>query len=231
MTGTFLTFKEFNDEELAKEIAAQLQAAGIECVIKDSKYIFDVSFAHNTINPSVSLLLRPDDFTMARQVLNNFYKDLVLNVDKDYYLFDFTDTELVDIIMKPDEWGEFDYQLAQHILAQRGTTLLPEAMETINQTRIAKLAKPDKAGRNLIVWGYYSAFFGGLFGIVFGYNLAYSRKTMPNGQRLFSYGKKERKHGERIVLIGAGSVIFWTVLVLVVSLVYNNNVFHFNVHL
>jgi hypothetical protein len=34
-------------------------------------------------------------------------------VDKDYYLFAFSDSELIELIRKQDEWGSFDIELAK----------------------------------------------------------------------------------------------------------------------
>lgn len=41
-------------------------------------------------------------------------------VDKDYYLFSFTEIELEDLIQKKNEWSKFDFLLAKKILNDRG---------------------------------------------------------------------------------------------------------------
>ncbi len=51
----------------------------------------------------------PFTFTRAHAVLEAFYEKQLQEVDPDYYLFAFTDAELLDILSKPDEWGHFDY--------------------------------------------------------------------------------------------------------------------------
>jgi len=214
MTGNFLTFKKYNDVGLATEIGEQLKENNIEFAIEDNKQFFDATFANNSFNPDISLKLRAQDFHKAQKVLDDYYKGIINSVDTDYYLFEFTDLELMDIVSKPDEWGEFDYQLAQKILAERGKEIKPEMVELITERRTKDLSKQETTNKYSIYRAYFSAIFGGLFAIILGYDLAYSKKTMRNGEQIYTYRNEERKHGKRIVLIGVISLIVWTIVIL-----------------
>lgn len=218
MTENYLTFKKYNDVGLATEIGEQLKANQIEYAIEDNKQFFDATFANNSFNPDISLKLKPEDFSKAQKVLDSYYQQSTTSVDKDYYLFEFSDQELVEIISKRDEWGEFDYQLAQKILSDRGMEIKPEIVELLTEQRSKDLSKPETSSKYLIYRGYFSAFFGGFFAIIFGYNLAYSKRTMRDGQQIFTYREEERKHGERIVLIGIISTIAWIIAFLYIKL-------------
>lgn len=212
MTDTFLTFQKFNDIELAKEIAERLKQNDIEFLLEDNRKFFDPSFANNTFEPDISIKLRPADFAKAHKSLEAYYQKYLDNVDKDYYLFAFSDEELVEIISKPDEWGHFDYQLAQKILRDRGKEIKPEAADLLKTQRIRELAKPGTTDKYWIYFGYFSAIFGGLFGLIIGGTLAYFKKTLPNGETVYAYREEDRNHGIRILLISVVSLIFWVIV-------------------
>ena len=124
------------------------------------------------------------------------------NVDKTHYLFEFTNDELFDILSKPDEWNALDYQLAKKILNDRGREVNDEIIESLKEQRIAELAKPDESNRVWIFFGYLSALLGGLFGIIAGWHLFTYKKTLPDGQRVYEYSEKDRRHGRRIFYLG-----------------------------
>jgi hypothetical protein len=171
--------------------------------------VYDATFANNSFDFDIRLKLKPEDFGKAQKVFDEYYQTALSTIDKDYYLFGFTDQELLDIICKSDEWGEFDYQLAQKILADRGKEIKPEIVELLTAQRTKDLAKPAKVSNYLIYKSYFSAIAGGLPAIAFGYSLIYSKKTIRNGEQVYTYSEAERKHGERIIWVGAVSLLLW----------------------
>jgi hypothetical protein len=209
MTENFLTFQRFNDEELAKDLIDKLNENGIPLETEDSNKFFDPTFALNPLSREISVKLRPGDFEVAQKLLANHYKAQLDSVDPDYYLFTFSDQELAEIILKPDEWGDFDYQLAQKILSERGKEIKPEVADLLRKQRIDELAKPETSHRYVVVIGYFSAFFGGLLGILIGWHLSYSKKTLPDGRSIYRYTEKERDDGTRILLVGTVCFVIW----------------------
>ena len=212
MTETFLTFRKFNDIELAKEIAGRLEQGNIQFLLEDNSRFFDPSFANSTLDSDIRIKLRPVDFVKGDKILEDFYSASLDKVDNDYYLLSFTDEELMEIVSKPDEWGAYDYQLAQKLLKERGLEIKPEVAQLLKKQRINDLARPDKPHKYWIYAGYISAILGGLFGIIIGWTLGYFKKTLPDGQRVHAFGEKDRKHGQNILLIAIISLFFWFVV-------------------
>ncbi len=212
MADNYLTFQKFNDIGLAKEIAERLKQNGIECLLENNRPNFDPSCAFNTVETDISIKLKPDNFSKANKALEDYYQKDLENVDKDYYLFDFTDEELIEIISKPDEWCHFDYQLAQKILTGRGKEIKPEVATLLKKQRIKDLSAPETTNKYWIYLGYLSALFGGLFGLIIGWTLAYLKKTLPDGQRVYVYRDEERNHGTRMLLLSCISLIFWIII-------------------
>lgn len=120
MASEFETFQLFHHMQVAEEMGKILEQKGIPFEIIRTRSFFDPSFAFNKVDPDINLRLRPADFSRAREVLEDYYVKLVENTDPEYYLFKFTDAELQEILIKPQEWGIFDHALAGKILKERG---------------------------------------------------------------------------------------------------------------
>jgi hypothetical protein len=209
MQDGFEAFQKFHSPVQAIEVGEILKKAGIEYhVVKDKPY-FDVSFAFNKTDPDINLVIPQKDFLKAREALQVYYESLLGTVDRDYYLFQFTDKELAEIIQKPDEWGSFDYELAKHILHDRGIEITGDIESSIMENRIIELAKPENINPAWIILGYLSAFFGGFIGIIIGWILAYYTKKLPNGERVYVYSMQDRKNGRIIFYLSVFSFIIF----------------------
>jgi len=202
-------FQKWHTVEQANEVGEILKKAGIEYHVVRDKPFFDVSFAFNKTDPDVNLVIRQSDFLKAREALQEYYESRLESVDKDYYLFQFTDKELTDIIQKPDEWGSFDYELAKHILDERGIEITKDLESTILEKRLEELSAPENISPAWIILGYASAVFGGFIGIIIGWILAYYTKKLPNGVRVFVYNSTARKHGKVIFYISIFTFIIF----------------------
>jgi hypothetical protein len=212
MAGSYQTFQKFNDPDLAGVIARKLRELNIPSQVVDENPNFNPSFVNNVVEPTIHLKVRSGDFDRAHQALEEYYRQQLNDVDPDYYLFSFSDTELLDIVAKPDEWGHFDYALAKKLLADRGLTITPATAEELKQQRLKELALPERAHTGWIIAGYICAILGGFFGLIIGYVFAYTKKTLPNGGTVYVYPDQARHHGKRIFFIGILGAAFWLVL-------------------
>lgn len=208
-TVQFVTFQKFNDQEAASELGSLLKENNIEYLLEDCSASFDPSFANSTLGKDFRIKLKKQDFEKADNLLQNISLKQFDTVDKDYYLFGFTDSELMEIITKRDEWGQFDFLFAQKLLKDRGKEIKPEVVELLRKQRIAELAKPEENQKAWIYAGYITAFLSGFLGFFIGWHLSSHKKTLPNGDRVYSYSKPDRIHGIRILIIGAIFFVFW----------------------
>ena len=205
----FITFRKFNDESMAKDFIDFLNDHEIPVVKEDNKAYFDLSFAFDPTRREILVKLLPDDFKEAQGILENYYKEQVESVAEDYYLFAFSDAELEDIVKKQDEWGDFDYQLAQKILKERGKNLTPEALEDLKKKRIKELAKPESSNSFFIFSGYLMGVVFPIAGILIALHLMYNKKTLPDGKRVNRFPHAERTHGTFILITGSLGLMFW----------------------
>lgn len=206
MSANFLTFKRFNDQEVANDLQEKLTGLHIPFEVEDTDKFFDPSFARNALQREIHVKLQPGDFALAQQALEQYYREQVQAVDKDYYLFEFSDDELREILTRPDEWGDFDYQLAQQILKDRGKEIAAAVVETLKKQRNDYLAKPGMSGGGWVPVGYVASVLGGFIGIFIGWHLYRSKKTLPDGRSVYVFSETDRTHGK--IIFWVGCVVF-----------------------
>jgi hypothetical protein len=205
----FLNYKKFYEQEKVEELARILNENEIEFEIDENKEALDTLYGENRFNKFFFVKLKKNDFAKVDTLLQNEGEQEVLTVSSDHYLYGFTDDELFEILSKPDEWSELDFQLSKKILNERGQQVSPEKIDLLKKERIEELAKPETEGKFWTYIGYISAILGGPLGIFIGWYLSTSRKVLPNGQQVFRYIKSDRQHGRRIWIIGVVMFIFW----------------------
>jgi hypothetical protein len=161
-------YKLYYSREQAEAVGAVLDNAGIRYQILATRKQFDPSYAFNAVDPEVNLMLNPQDFSQANEVLKTYYARQVDDVDPGYYLFAFSDRELVEIIRRQDEWGAFDIALSRRILHDRGIEITDEADAISAKQRVAELSEPEDAPIWMYIVGYFFALAGGFVGFIIG---------------------------------------------------------------
>ena len=214
----FITYEKFATLSELKEFVELLQANDIKYELEEDVQLFDASFANIQHHRDYRIQLLPDDFERVNEIRNNVAISELDLVDSDYYLFDFTNEELIDLISKQDEWSPFDFQLAQKILKDRGQEISIKEINKLKDRRIVELSEPEKHNPFWIVVGYIFAALGGLLGIIIGWYIVFSKKTLPNGQRIYTYNEADRNHGKRILIIGIPILVIVVLIRLFITL-------------
>lgn len=202
MQNNYLRFKQFASKEQATDLQQFLIANGIDAQLADNIPPVDVTFSGSTIHNEYEVQILGAHFTKATQLLEVHAAQDLEAIDKDYYLFSFTDEELYDILLKADEWSAFDYTLAQKLLEERGKPIDATKLKELKQQRLQDLAKPETDQKAWIIAGYFFALMGGAVGLIVGYYLWKAKKTLPNGQEVYTYTRNNRLHGQYIFFIG-----------------------------
>jgi hypothetical protein len=209
MGEDFVTFQKFNDQYSAKQFGKLLSGQNIKYVLENNSLSFDPTFANNSFGTEYCIKIKNEDFEKVNAILEAKSEIEISEIDKDYYLLSFSDEELIDVIAKSDEWNKFDVSLAKKLLRDRGKEITSLQIEEIKKRRIAELSKPEKSQEGYIILGYITALLGGLLGIFVGWHLLTYKKTLPDGNRVYVYSEKDRKQGNRILILGSVFFIFW----------------------
>lgn len=205
---TFVTYRKYPDKETAINIANLLKNNDIANEFIENKSSLDANFSSRLMD-EFEVKIKQEDFVRADEVILNDTEEYLKKLPEDYYLFSFTNDELMEIIEKKDEWNDLDYLLAINLLKSRGIKVSQEEINQIRNKRITELKKPEKSSTIWIDAGYCFAILGGFLGFLIGYLLLTQKKTLPNGERVFAYTLADRKHGKRILYIAVFFFLFY----------------------
>src|ERR1044071_5103671 len=194
-------FHAFYVEEDANSMVNLLSQKGIDCKIERSKPIIDKIIIGDEIEPSFLLKIPGDEFNRAHEIINEEVGESISKLDADYYLFSFSNEELMEIIRKPDEWSDQDFVIAQKILTDRGHSFSQNQIQTIKAERMEELKKPAKEEIWSILLGYFLSIIVCIGGLFYGLFLVTGKKLLPDGTKVFTYEKRARIHGRIIILI------------------------------
>jgi hypothetical protein len=59
-----------------------------------------------------------------------------------------------------------------------------------------------------VIFGYISSLFGGFMGMIIGSILISAKKTLSNGDVVYVFNERNRKHGKIILYLGSSILIF-----------------------
>ena len=207
----FILYRKFGEASLAQEFIKQLEENQIDYELDE--YVKEVgTLFYNLSETGIQINLHPEDFERANNIVPQ--DNELNNVEEDYYLYGFSDDELLEILVKPHEWGEIDCVLAPKILIQRGYDIDKLDIERKKEDHIRQLEQPEKESSTLIISGYVMAALGGWIGIAIGWGLVHVKKTLPNGKQVYTYTEEHRRHGKIIYILGTFMLVFYILYIL-----------------
>jgi len=203
------TYRKFIYQDDAVELMEFLKQNHITYELVNNSSQLDSNFGGDINTKQFELKIHKEDFEEAEKLEEKLVQDAIENVDEDYHLFDYSDEELIEIVIKKEEWSKFDYLLAQKILKERGKEVNPDLLNVINKQRIKDLATQETSPTWLIIIGYISAVLGGLLGMFIGAYLMYYKKALPNGDRMYGFTRDDRRHGQNILILSIIAFFVW----------------------
>ena len=209
MEPEFITYQKFNDLALANELAALLEQHNINYLVEEDSLTFNPSFALNDeLSKNYAVKINANDFEQVNELLKQQASENIGEVEKDYYLFNFTDDELKDVVVKADEWSPFDVQLARKLLSERGKAVSDSEIADLEEKRIEELKEPEPSQTWWIFVGYVFALAAGVLGFFIGWHLWSYKKTLPNGERVYMYSESDRRQGKFIFYLSFVALAF-----------------------
>lgn len=208
----YKTYRTFNDYGLVKELEMILNEHQIDYVTENSSLPFDPSFANNPVNQEYRVKLKSENFERANAVLIKEAAVQLEEIDRDHYLFTFSDEELMELTSKRDEWSNYDFLLAQRILKERGKVLGNGELAELEEKRLQELNKFEKLNPGWFYAGFLFALLGGVFGIMMGWFISSNTKTLPNGKTMYCYSVADRKKGKVMLVVGIVVLVFCLIL-------------------
>lgn len=200
-TPQLVLLREFRDEESLRELISLLKEAGIETFLHDSSSGFDVTFAYNKTTQFWQIWVDQSNEEKAKLICKQFDEEIVAQLTDDYYLFSFSNKELLDIINHPEAWSSVDLILAQKLLDKNGIPVDSEVVEHKIQLSKASSNESDSVPQYVITLGYVLSIIGGAFGLAIAMVLIFSKKTTSDGNRIHRFDKASRTSAYIMILV------------------------------
>ena len=212
MEENFVTYRKFIFKDDALDLIEILKENNIDYVLDDNSSRLDSSFGNDDNTKQFVLKIEKENFERVEELEEKSISKSLDNIDKSYYLFESSDEDLIEIVLKKEEWNKFDYLLAQKILKERGKEINQDLIKAINKRRIDDLKTEEASPKWLIYIGYLFSVLGGFIGIFIGLYLMNYKKTLPNGETIYGFGTEDRKSGKNVFICSIMGVIFWLIV-------------------
>ena len=118
----YTSYEKFFNPDQAQPVITILKENNIPYEFASIKQNIDQVIAGGGPAYLYEIKIQAEKFNLANRVLRENIQVDLDEVDPDYYLFGFSDFELIEIFRQPDEWGRLDYAIARKILESRGIT-------------------------------------------------------------------------------------------------------------
>lgn len=206
----FATYRRFSLLTTAEDLIELLKKNEIRFEFEDNSPAEDISATYGAVSqPEFVVKILKEDFKRADALLEKEAEEIIPTLDKEYYLYSFSNEELYDVIDNFDQWNTLDYVLAQRILKERGENMDGEVTREKKEHRLKDLSEPEPAMPGWLTMGYISAVLGGVLGMFIGYHHWKFKKRLPNGEKVFAYDEKSREKGRVIFYVGLVFFILW----------------------
>ena len=192
----FLTYTRFYTIEDAGPLIELLKREQIPYQVEHEVNQLEPVYIGQSFDPMVVIKIPQDQFSKLSFLLGDSTLQTSDSISEDYYLFSFSDEELIEVIKQPEEWNALDRSLAQKILNERKVPL-----PIISPVSIQSKYEAERLETKWIILGYLLAWFT-LPGIFFGLAIVYGKRTLRNGERVHLYDLRTIKHGHNMVIVG-----------------------------
>lgn len=195
-----LTYQKFYSAEEADAFTKLLEQSNITFKIEHERDSLDKVYTGESLDPMFAVKIPEDRFEAVNAILLADARMNLTSVEPDYYLFAFTNEELLDVLKNNNEWNYFDQALAEKILTDRYVAL-PVLLE---KNESDPVYVPASLERHWLVLEYIVSILLGYVGIVIGLATAYAFKVNKDGTRVKLYDEATRMHGK--IMLGIGIV-------------------------
>ena len=202
----FLTHSKFHSQEEANEFISLLQNANIDFEMEREKNVLDKIYIGESLDPMFAVKIAENNFAEANSLLLANAQSQLNNINPDYYLFNFSNQELIDVVNSKNDWNIFDQALASKILSDRKIEIPTDAKQTI----VNNVYTPIEIDAVWLILEYLLSIVVPFAGAIIGLATIFAYKTLGDGRKVKIYNETTRTHGKIIFAIG----IVWLLMIL-----------------
>ncbi len=201
MENKFKLYDQFSEKSSFFHLTNLLEENQIPFEVEDNTPPLDGTIGRNDFNIYYFVKLKEADFQKVDEILDEEALKESQHLDKDYYLYAFTDEELMEVVIKKEEWSRLDFVMAKQLLKERNIDISPELFSTLRKYGEKQSSEEKKASWLLITIGYITSLLGGILGIIIGLIILSTSKNSITGDTIYAYSASDRKHGKSMLII------------------------------
>jgi len=199
-TSEMKKYKSFESVEIAQLLTELLDESKTSYELRNSEgkiEDFDPSRRYDVIE----VWIDKDQFDSIDGLIEEKANSELDTVADDYFIFEFSNDELRDVLINAHEWSPLDLALANKLLKERGEPFDKEELEKIRKEKIAEsaLARNISKGRKIV--GLIAALLFPLIGIITALVYLLASKDDLSGKKVPKYGEPTKKHGKIVITI------------------------------
>ncbi len=207
----FLTYTKVHTNEEAQELVKLFTAANIECIIEAERDPLDKVYAGDSLDPFIAVKIPHDYFEKANKVMQQQAQSQLDDINPDYYLFNFTNDELLDVLKDPNEWNYLDQALAKKLLAERKVDIPVNTVDLIS----APAFTPYRLGTATLIVEYVASILFAFAGIFIGVFTLVAYKALKDGSKVKMYDHETRTNATIMLCIGVVRTFYYYIYLIV----------------
>lgn len=207
MTDLLPVFDKYYRKEDADFYFSLFETNGLHPELEKPYEYFDAIIGHARTNDHYLIRLPKDEFSPAQQLITTEVEKS--GVPADYYLRDFTNNDLKDILYNSDEWSRQDIAAAEILLRERTISVDEQEVKEKKQLKVETERKKNTISLPVLILFYVLSPWGAVLPIAAGMIIYFLKDTDRDGNSAYVFSDKYRKHGLILGIIGTVSTIFW----------------------
>ena len=193
-----LTFSRFHSQQEAQELISLLENRGIEFKIDFEKDLLDKIYTGESQDPMIAVKIPEERFEELNTILLSQAQTQLTDIDPNYYLFSFSDSELIEVLNNRNDWNHLDQALAHQLLSERKIAI-PDLSKKSKDT---KSYVPLHLESSWIIAQYLLTLLLPYVGIIIGLATLFAYKTLSSGKKMKMYNEPTRNHAKIMLALG-----------------------------
>ena len=189
--------KSLFERDKAQQIKIILDKNNIESKINFSRDNLEMTYGQQSSDP-IEVYVYEKDFEKGNEVIAFLFED----TEDELKIDEYTDKELEEIVLNPDDWHKSFVEEAKVILDQRGIKIEQEEINKNLNKKIKEVKKGVPVTNLNLVLLWMLCVFGALLGLAAGYFLWQGKTRASDGSKHYLYDIRARKHGRSMLLVG-----------------------------
>jgi hypothetical protein len=207
----FVTYKRFDRPEIAKLLTDLLDENSIPyLVVGDELSVPDIIVGD--VGKTIEIRIHQEDFEKVDKIVEDRANVELDQVDKDYFIFQFSNDELKEVLVKAQEWSPLDVALANKLLKERGVDFSREELDSLREKEVLESAQPRDMDKSTLILLYVCLLILPLVPAIGGPWVLIARKIDLLGNRVNTFTESSRRHGKILTVVGWLLVVVWVVL-------------------